>query len=208
MLAGIVSDALTTAPIVGAMVQATSSPTQSFSTTSNVSGVYSLPLPIGVYTVAVSAQGYQSATIRDVLVLSGTTTTQNISLIPPPYGVALDPLADTRSGAPGATVTFTLQVTNTGSLSDTINFTYTRNTWPVTLLSGSGSLLLPPSVMLTDRAGVDIVVHVTIPITATGGVSDTVTITATSQGDPTLSAASALTTVAMYQFYLPIVFRN
>ena len=208
MLTGIVSDALTTAPIVGAMVQASSSPTQTFSTTSSVSGVYSLSLPIDVYTVTVSAHGYQSATIRDVLVLSGTTTTQNISLIPPPYGVALDPLADTRSGAPGATVTFTLQVTNTGSLSDTINFTYTRNTWPVTLLSGSGSLLLPPSVMLTDRAGVDIVVHVTIPITATGGVSDTVTITATSQGDPTLSAASALTTVAMYQFYLPIVFRN
>jgi hypothetical protein len=208
MLTGIVSDALTTAPIVGAMVQATSSPTQSFSTTSNVSGAYSLSMPIGVYTVTVSAHGYQSATIHDVLVLSGTTTTQNVSLVPPPYGVMLDPLADTRSGAPGATVTFTLRVTNTGSLSDTINFTYTRNTWPVVLLSSSGSLLLPPSVMLTAGTDVDVAVRVTIPITATGGMSDTVAITATSQGDPTLSAASTLTTVALYQIYLPLVFRD
>ncbi len=123
-------------------------------------------------------------------------------------GVTLDPPADTLSGAPGATVTFTLRVTNTGSVSDTINFTYAGNAWPVTLLSGSGSLLQPPSVMLTERAGVDVLVHVTIPLTATGGMGDTVTITATSRGDPTLSAASALTTVAMYQFYLPLVFRN
>jgi hypothetical protein len=105
-------------------------------------------------------------------------------------------------------VTFTLRVTNTGSVSDTINFTYAGYTWPVTLLSGSGSLLLPPSVMLSDGAGVDVMVHVTIPIMATGGMSDTVTITATSQGDPTQFAASMLTTIAMYQFYLPIVFRN
>jgi hypothetical protein len=123
-------------------------------------------------------------------------------------GVALDPPVDKRSGAPGATVTFTLRVTNTDSVSDTINFTYAGNAWPVTLLSGSGSLLLPPSVMLSDGAGVDIVVHVTIPITVTGGMSDTVTITATSQNNPTQFAASKLTTVAMYQYYWPIEFRN
>jgi uncharacterized membrane protein len=196
MLTGIVSDALTTAPIVGAMMQALSSPTQTFSTTSGVSGVYSLSLPIGVYTVTASAHGYQSATISDVWVLSNTTTTQNVSLVPPPYGVVLDPLADTRSGAPGATVTFTLRVTNTGSLSDTINFTYADYTWLVTLLSGSGSLLLPPSVTLTEGTGVDVMVHVTIPITATGGMSDTVTITATSQGDASKSARSTLMTTA------------
>jgi hypothetical protein len=208
MLTGIVSDALTTSPIVGAVVQASSSPTQTFSTMSGIGGVYWFSLPVGVYTVTTLARGYQSAVISDVSVVSDTTATQNIPLIPKPYGVALDPPADTLSGALGATVTFTLQVTNTGSVSDTINFTYTGNTWPVTLLSGSGSLLLPPSVILTEGAGVAVVVHVTIPITATGGMSDTITITATSQGDPTLSAASALTTVSMYQFYLPIVFRN
>jgi len=208
MLTGIVSDALTTSPIVGAVVQASSSLTQTFSTMSGMGGVYWFSLPVGVYTVTTSARGYHSAVISDVSVVSDTTATQNIPLIPNPYGVALDPLADTLSGAPDATVTFTLQVTNTGSVSDTINFAYTGNTWPVTLLSGSGSLLLPPSVMLTEGAGVDVVVHVTIPITATGGMSDTVTITATSQGDPTQFAASTLTTVAIYQFYLPIVFRN
>jgi hypothetical protein len=208
MLTGVVSNTLTTAPVVGAEVRATSGPTQSFSTTSNMSGTYSLLLPIGVYTVAVSAQGYQSATIYDVSVLSGTTTTQNVSLVPSPYGVALDPLADTRSGASGATVTFTLRLTNTGTLSDTINLAYTQNTWPVALLSGSGSLLLPPNVMLESETGVDVAVHVTIPVTATGGMSDTVRITATSQGDPALSASSMLTTVALHQVYLPLVFRN
>ena len=208
MLTGIVSDALTTSPIVGAVVQASSSPTQTFSTMSGMGGMYWFSLPVGVYTVTTSARGYQSAVISDVSVVSDTTATQNIPLFPKPYGVALDPPTDTLSGAPGATLTFTLQVTNTGSVSDTINFTYTGNTWPVTLLSGSGSLLLPPSVILTEGAGVDVVVHVTIPITATGGMSDTVTLTATSQGDPTQFAASTLTTVVMYQFCLPIVFRN
>jgi hypothetical protein len=51
-------------------------------------------------------------------------------------------------------------------------------------------------------------VHVTIPFTATGGMSDMVTITATSQNNPTRFAASKLTTVAVYQYYWPIVFRN
>jgi len=79
-LAGVISDAVTSAPIAGASVQATLNATQTLSTTSTVGGLYSLDVISGVYTVTASAFGFQPATIGGVRVVSGLTTTQDIAL--------------------------------------------------------------------------------------------------------------------------------
>ena len=80
ILTGVISDATTSAPITGASVQATLNATQTFSTTSTTGGLYSLGVISGVYTVTVSAFGFQPATIGGVRVNSGLTTTRDMAL--------------------------------------------------------------------------------------------------------------------------------
>ncbi len=99
-LRGAVSNASNGNPIVGAQVQATASLTQTGSTTSGAGGAYSMRLPVGVYTVTASAYGYLPNTIRGVSVVSGTTTTQNISLTPVPMRVVSGTVRDALAGWP------------------------------------------------------------------------------------------------------------
>jgi serine protease AprX len=79
-LMGVISDAVISAPITGASVQATLNATQTFSTTSTAGGLYSLGVISGVYTVTASAFGFQPATIGGVPIVSGLTTTQDMAL--------------------------------------------------------------------------------------------------------------------------------
>lgn len=52
------------------------------SVTTSVSGFYSLPLPVGVYTVDVSAAGYYDQSLQNVVVSSGETSIQDFYLHP------------------------------------------------------------------------------------------------------------------------------
>ena len=79
-LTGVISDAVISAPIAGASVQATLNATHTFSTTSTAGGLYSLGVISGVYTMTTSAFGFQPATIGGVQVVSGLTTTQDMAL--------------------------------------------------------------------------------------------------------------------------------
>ena len=88
-IAGQVTDVTNSQPIVGAKVSASSSPTQTSAAFSNPSGNYSLIVPVGTYTVTGAAYGYLPTSFSSVSVLSGTTTTQNISLtVAPTYVIS------------------------------------------------------------------------------------------------------------------------
>lgn len=89
-IAGKVTSAATSNPIVGARIDASSSPTLTYSAFANGSGDYALIVPSGVaYTVTGSAYGYLPASFSNVNVVSGTTTTQNISLtVAPTYVIS------------------------------------------------------------------------------------------------------------------------
>ncbi|WDT70516.1 MAG: JDVT-CTERM domain-containing protein [Candidatus Manganitrophus sp.] len=101
--------------------------------------------------------------------------------------VTLTPSTDARFDRPGMAVTFTLQVQNTGSSTDTYAVTVTGNSWTTT--AGSvGSLASSATTRLT--------VTVAIPTTASAGASDTAAVTVTSQGDSTKSATATLTSTA------------
>ena len=115
----------------------------------------------------------------------------------PNGAVILDPPAATKSGLPGATVTYTLWFTNSGgtaSITDTFTLGHEGNQWPVDLSKAE--------VLLSGSASTDIVVSVTIPFTPTT-TRDTVTITVSYQGS-LLLPVSQLTT-HFYQTYLPII---
>jgi len=80
VLVGMISDAVTSAPIADVSVQATLNATQTFSTTSTAGGLYSLGVISGVYTMTTSAFGFQPATIGSVRIVSGLTTIQDMAL--------------------------------------------------------------------------------------------------------------------------------
>ena len=99
-LTGAVTNVATTAPIAGAKVQASSSPTQTFSTVTNGSGGYTLYLPVGTYAVAASAYGFQTANISGQSIVSGMTTTLNIALTPVPLHTVQGVVKDAAAGWP------------------------------------------------------------------------------------------------------------
>ncbi len=79
ILTGTVTSAPTGVPIPAANVQASNG----FGRATNASGVYSIdPMAVGTVTLTVSAPGYVTATVPNVNVTLGNTTTQNIQLTP------------------------------------------------------------------------------------------------------------------------------
>jgi uncharacterized membrane protein len=101
-------------------------------------------------------------------------------------GVDVAPTSGAAMGLPGDSVAYTLQVTNTGNLTDTFDLTAVSG-WPVSLQPGSfDGLLAGQSATLT--------VHVTIPLTVTIGQSDLTTLTLRSHNDPTKTATATLHT--------------
>ncbi|MBK8984857.1 MAG: choice-of-anchor B family protein [Chloroflexi bacterium] len=104
----------------------------------------------------------------------------------PTYGVALSP-DDTAVAQPGATVTYTVQITNTGSVADTFNLAVTSS-WPTEL-----STL---AIALDSGQSSSFTATVQVPLDAAAGDSDAAVVTAVSQADGSVSEATQLTTSA------------
>lgn len=112
-------------------------------------------------------------------------------------GVALSPAAAAQSARQGTTVTYTLALTNTGTLTDTITLALGPHTWTMGLS--------PAQATLAPGASTTVEVYVTVPALAPRGMSAVANVTATGGGGA--SASSALTTTAAwYQLLLPGVF--
>jgi uncharacterized membrane protein len=105
------------------------------------------------------------------------------------YGVSVEPAADAKTGAPGATVEYTLQVTNEGNLPDAFSLVAGGNAWVAALSAPTTGELLPGQ-------SFELTVTVLIPAGAADDDSDTVTVTATSVGGLTASASATLATTA------------
>jgi uncharacterized membrane protein len=99
-LNGTVTNANTSAPIENADIVATLSITQSFAATTDVNGEYEALLPVGEYTVAASAFGYQPASVSSVEVISGEVTTQDFALTPANWYTVEGIVTDANTGWP------------------------------------------------------------------------------------------------------------
>jgi hypothetical protein len=116
---------------------------------------------------------------------SNTTDGGELWRMQQPYGVNLSP-DQAKQGSAGQNVTYTLSITNTGQMADSFDLTATGQTWTTTL---STSL-----VNLAPSASADFTVTVAIPAGAPGNATDTVSISARSQGAPSINAGANLTT--------------
>ncbi|MCG3211325.1 MAG: hypothetical protein FOGNACKC_04969 [Anaerolineae bacterium] len=110
-LAGVVSNSAGGAPVSNATVQLTPSlGGATIIATTGITGFYRQGLTPGSYNVAVSAFGYQPASVMYVSVTTATETTQNFSLTPKPTGILAGTITDKLSGQP---LTATITVENT-----------------------------------------------------------------------------------------------
>lgn len=100
----------------------------------------------------------------------------------PTYKVLLSTKNNSKGCAPGASVIFDVSIRNAGNIDDTYTLSASGNKWPTTLIS---------TISVSAGATASFQVSVTVP-TETGSVlSDSVTITAVSNGDPIKPPASA-----------------
>jgi hypothetical protein len=122
------------------------------------------------------------------------------------YGVELSPAQAAQSAHPGHMVEYTLTLTNAGNITDTFDLALEGNEWLVTLPVTPTELAAGESIQVT--------VQVLVPVGAANGALDSVTITATSQGDPAATASSELTTTAVvpepeeFVIFLPFMSRE
>ncbi|TLN01397.1 hypothetical protein FDZ74_15855, partial [bacterium] len=110
----------------------------------------------------------------------------------PTYGVNLATNKNAQGGQAGQPTTYDLTITNTGNVDDTYTLAASGNAWPASL---------PASIPVSAGATVTFQVIVTVPGDYAGVTSDTVTITAVSDGDPLTPPVSdtlALTTSAPF----------
>jgi uncharacterized repeat protein (TIGR01451 family) len=146
--------------------------------------------------ITATSQGDRSK--KDTSVLTTTVYSGVIT-----RGIQVTPISPTVNGDPGSTVCFTLTVTNTGNVTDTVSVTHTFPlSWTVTF-APLPPYLLPP--------GGSQAVHtcITIPSGAGGGSSETDNVTISSQGDPAVHTDVNVTVRVGWRFiYLPLVLRN
>ena len=116
------------------------------------------------------------------------------------YGVQISAPVTAQSGLLGATVTYTLWITNTSDTTATFDVAVTGNSWLTIVAPTVGPLAAG------DGAMVD--VTVTVDLGAGHLATDTATIIATSQTDATATDQVSLVTTALTdgrRFYLPLI---
>jgi len=114
-------------------------------------------------------------------------------------GIALSPAADSRTGQPGSTVTYTLVLTNTSPVSNTFDLALSGNLW---------NTVITPTVIgpLASGNTLPFTVTVNVPAGADGGASDAVTVTVSSHNPGIFPTTASLTTTAsVHKVHLPLV---
>lgn len=112
-------------------------------------------------------------------------------------GVAVAPTSQLDGTRSGQTITYSLSVHNLGFNTDNFGLSVAGNVWPTTVWNASATTQITQTGNVGPGGSVDVVLMVSIPLTATNGTVDTATLTARSTGNPALSANGSVQTIAV-----------
>jgi len=116
-------------------------------------------------------------------------TTEELPPLPRSVEVSISP--GSRSGLPGTSFSYTVTVKNTGSIDDTYTLSAVgAEGWSVSIE--------PTSLILAAGATGEATLSVVVPPDASEGTSITVTVSATSQGDPTVIETDTCGTIVTF----------
>ncbi len=132
--------------------------------------------------------------------------TATVSTLPPIYDLELTVPISHQAGLPGESLVYTATLTNFGNMPDTIIWSTTNTAnW---LINNPAPLTVLPQQMIT------VPITATVPLTATADSLNSITITATSQNEPSTSRqALVIASIFIvpidnnYIIYLPIIER-
>jgi uncharacterized membrane protein len=153
------------------------------------------PLTASVLVSDVFALQITSTTVPEVGTSARGTTYAVAEL-----GVTMLPDSPERSALAGQVVTYTLLVSNTGSCTDSYALGLTPGSWPAEIAPAQTPLLAPGEAAWAW-------VRVTIPA-GPGGLTDTVTVQATSSWDARVYAQQGLVTTRNWGVFLPLAMRE
>lgn len=116
------------------------------------------------------------------------------------YRAQLGPPAAMQWSNPAEVITYSLRLTNTGSLTDTYHLAMSHNAWTIIFPAEAGPV--------AAGAGMEVTITVTIPSDAVGGTADIAALTVVSGGSGAPVDVAELTTVVFWKMlYLPLVQR-
>ncbi|GAB4530470.1 MAG: hypothetical protein Fur0018_17780 [Anaerolineales bacterium] len=154
-------------------------------------------VPLGAYP---PQQDVLTATLRATSDGSTLGAVRLTSTVIGARGVNIGPASSAQQTTPGETVTYTLALTNTGSLTDT--YTVVMGT-PVWHTSAPGSI---GPVSPGER--VPFTITVQVPADAADGITEHLALSAVSQADPLVRASVSISTTARWhRIYLPLTVR-
>lgn len=144
--------------------------------------------------VTFNSSGYPAGEYTGQLCLDSNDPTLTTNTLPltmtvvaeATYGLAVTADTTAITNTAGATITYTVWVTNTGNVNDTYTVELSGHSWDTEAS--------PTSLTLTPGAMGELLMMVTVPMTATHGMTDTTLLIVSSQGDNTLSEMRQFTT--------------
>ena len=152
---------------------------------------------LGLATLAAKLNIYQNGGNYDLIntyVTFGDPALQILN----PYQLGLTPHASEGTTTSGGSVTYTFQVTNQGTVPDTMALSITNNDWPASFPLTVGPLAAGQS------QSFDVTVH--IPVETDGGETDVATLIVSSLGNRSRTDTVIVTTfVAWDRLFLPLV---
>jgi uncharacterized repeat protein (TIGR01451 family) len=127
----------------------------------------------------------------------GATGSPYPIVLAPPYDFSVSPASQTDGTKAGSVITYTESVKNLGFHDDAFTLATSGNQWPTTLWDSSFTTQITKTGSLAAGDTADVGVKVSVPMTATSGMTDTVTLDVASMGNPARTASASIETIAV-----------
>jgi uncharacterized repeat protein (TIGR01451 family) len=170
-------------------------------------------LPVGSYSVTVSAENFSPVTIDNVEILDGETTLLDVTLSGQEADLSLSKEADLDPVSPGMVLTYTLTVSNAGPNAAgevTVDDTLPSGVTLVSVSSSQGDCTSLPCNLGEIASGVGATVEVVVKVeqTASNPLVNTAQVSSSATDSNPDNNSDSLETEVIFHLYLPIVFKS